>query len=139
MRVAGSTVGRIGAGLVVLVAVGHDDTEADADALAVKLAGLRVFRDDDARMNRSVVDAGGAALVVSQFTLLGDVRRGRRPSFTQAAAPEFAEPLVARVADRLADLGVPTETGRFGAMMEVRLVNDGPVTLVVETRDGRVV
>lgn len=138
VTVDGEVVGRIGVGFLCLVGVTHDDTDADAVALADKLAGLRVFPDADGRMNRSLVEAGGSALVVSQFTLYGDVRRGRRPSFTDAAAPEVAEPLVDRLAAELADRGVPVETGRFGAMMDVELCNDGPVTLVVEAVLGRV-
>ena len=134
-----ATVGEIRTGLMVLVGVGHDDTEADAAALAGKLAGLRVFPDDDGRMNRSVVEVGGSILVVSQFTLHGDVRKGKRPSFTRAAPPELAEPLVDRVVAELEGRGVPVAAGRFGARMEVALVNDGPVTLVIDVEDGRVV
>ncbi|NNC74338.1 MAG: D-tyrosyl-tRNA(Tyr) deacylase [Acidimicrobiia bacterium] len=139
VTVDGDTVGEIGVGLMVLVGVGHDDGPTDSVALAAKLAGLRVFPDDEGRMNLSVVDVGGAVLVVSQFTLHGDMRRGKRPSFTDAAPPDLAEPLVEQVASELDGLGVPVATGRFGARMEVTLVNDGPVTLVIEVRDGRVV
>ena len=138
VTVDGEVVGEIGLGFLCLVGVTHDDTIEDAEAIADKLAGLRVFRDDEGKMNRSLVDAGGAALVVSQFTLYGDVRRGRRPSFTEAAAPAVAEPLVERLAARLERSGVPVATGRFGAMMDVSLLNDGPVTLVVEASQGRV-
>ena len=138
VTVDGEVVGEIGHGFLCLVGVTHDDTMEDAEAIADKLAGLRVFRDDEGKMNRSLVDAGGAALVVSQFTLYGDVRRGRRPSFTEAAAPAVAEPLVERVVARLQQSGVPVATGRFGAMMDVSLLNDGPVTLVVEASRGRV-
>ena len=138
VAVGQEVVGEIGPGFLCLVGATHDDTDADAVAVADKLAGLRVFPDGDGKMNRSLVDVGGAALVVSQFTLYGDVRRGRRPSFTEAAAPEIAAPLVDRVAARLAELGVEVATGRFGAMMDVSLLNDGPVTLVVEASQGRV-
>ncbi len=131
VRVEGQLVGEIGAGLLVLLAVAAGDAEADADALAGKLARLRVFENDDGRFDRSLLDTGDAALVVSQFTLLADTGKGNRPSFTAAAAPADAEPLVERVAAALRGLGVPVETGRFGARMEVELVNDGPVTLVL--------
>lgn len=139
VRVDGETVGEIGRGLLILVGAAADDGPADAAALADKLAGLRIFPDDEGRMNRSVLEAGGAALVVSQFTLFGDVRRGRRPSFTAAAAPESAEPLVDLVVAHLEQAGVPCATGRFGAHMDVELLNDGPVTLVLEVSAGRVV
>jgi len=138
VRVAGETVGEIGPGLLVLVGAATGDTPADAAALADKLGGLRIFPDDEGRMNRSVGEAGGAVLVVSQFTLLGDLRRGRRPSFTGAAPPEEAEPLVDLVAEHLRSAGVPCATGRFRAHMEVELLNDGPVTLMLEIRGGRV-
>ena len=135
----GATVGEIGAGgLLVLVGVAPSDTAAEADALADKLVGLRIFRDEDDKMNRSVGDAGGAILVVSQFTLLADVRKGRRPAFTGAAPPERAEPLVERLAHAIRERGVHCETGRFGARMEVESVNDGPVTLVIDVAEGRV-
>jgi D-tyrosyl-tRNA(Tyr) deacylase len=136
--VAGETVGVIGAGLLVLVGVHHDDTVADAEALAAKVVSLRIFRDAEGKMNRSVADIGGGVLVVSQFTLYGSVRRGRRPSFTDAAVPEVAEPLVECVQEGIASAGVPVAGGRFGAMMNIALVNDGPVTLVLEVADGRV-
>lgn len=139
VRVDGETVGEIGRGLLVLVGAAAGDGPADAAALADKLAGLRVFPDDGGRMNLSVVEAGGAVLVVSQFTLCGDVRKGRRPSFTGAAPPEEAGPLVDLVADHLRRAGVPCATGRFRAHMDVELLNDGPVTLVVEVIAGRVV
>lgn len=139
VRVDGETIGEIGRGLLVLVGAAAGDGPADASALAEKLAGLRIFPDDEGLMNRSVVEAGGAVLVVSQFTLYGDVRRGRRPSFTAAAPPEAAEPLVDLVADGLRRAGVPCATGRFRAHMEVDLLNDGPVTLVLEVAGGRVV
>ena len=133
------TVGEIGTGLAVLVGVTHGDTESDSVALADKLKGLRIFPDSEGRMNRSVEDVGGAILVVSQFTLFGDARKGRRPSFVDAADPEVAEPLITTVVDRISDSGIPTATGRFGARMEVTIVNDGPVTMVLEVVDGRLV
>jgi D-aminoacyl-tRNA deacylase len=126
--------GSIGPGLCVLVGVTHDDTPADADKLAARLWGLRIFDDDDGVMNRSVPDVGGALLVVSQFTLYGDTTKGRRPSWIAAARPEVAEPLVDRVVDRLRSLGATVETGRFRTDMRVALVNDGPVTLMLDTR-----
>jgi D-tyrosyl-tRNA(Tyr) deacylase len=132
VRVDGDVVGAIGTGLLVLVGVTHTDDDATARRLAAKVAHLRVFDDDDGTMNRSVLDIGGAALVVSQFTLYGDTRKGRRPSWVDAARPEQAEPLVAAFATALGDLGVTVATGRFRADMQVELVNDGPVTLALE-------
>jgi D-aminoacyl-tRNA deacylase len=144
-RVSGATVtsradddeaavetGRIGTGLVALVGVTHDDDEAAATKLADKLWHLRIFADDAGAMNRSCGDVGGAVLVVSQFTLYGDARKGRRPSYVAAARPEQAEPLVERVVDRLRELGAEVATGRFRTEMAVTLTNDGPVTLLVE-------
>lgn len=138
VTVDGETVGTIGRGLAVLVGVAPTDTVADAQALADKLAGLRIFRDDADKMNLSVSDVAGAVLVVSQFTLYGDTRRGRRPSFVGAAQPDLAEPLVEAVVAAIEASGVPTATGRFGANMSVALTNDGPVTLVLEVSGGRV-
>ncbi|MGI9647871.1 MAG: D-aminoacyl-tRNA deacylase [Acidimicrobiia bacterium] len=138
VTVAGSVVGEIGDGLAVLVGVSDTDNEADANAVADKLAGLRVFADDEGKMNRSVIDSGGAVLVISQFTLLADIRKGRRPSFIHAADPAVADPLVRAVAARIAGHGVEVATGEFGAMMDVALVNSGPVTIVIETADGRI-
>jgi D-aminoacyl-tRNA deacylase len=135
VRVAGSVVGEVGRGLVVLVGVGPDDTEAVADALARRVTELRIFDDSDGRTNLSLIDVGGAALVVSQFTLYADTRRGRRPGFTGAAAPELAERLYLRFAAALRDLGVEVATGRFGEVMEVELVNDGPFTIWLDTAD----
>jgi len=120
-------------GLVVLVGVGPGDTEEQAKLLADKIAGLRIFADEKGKTNRSLVDIGGGALVVSQFTLFADLRRGRRPGFTTAASPDVAEPLVERVMDALRALGVPVQGGRFGADMQVELVNDGPFTIVLDT------
>ncbi|HSJ29749.1 MAG TPA: D-aminoacyl-tRNA deacylase [Acidimicrobiia bacterium] len=139
VKADGEISGEIGPGLLVLVGVSPLDGRADSVALADKLVGLRLFQDDAGRMNRSVSDIGGGILVVSQFTLYADVRRGRRPSFTDAADPLHAEPLVDAVVARIAEGGISTATGRFGAAMEVELVNDGPVTLVLEVSDGRVV
>ena len=125
-------VGSIEAGLCVLVGVTHDDTDEQAVKLARKVHGLRVFDDEDGVMNRSVDDVGGAVLIVSQFTLYGDASKGRRPSWTQAARPEQAEPLIEKVVDELRGLGVPVETGRFRADMVVTLENDGPCTIILE-------
>jgi D-aminoacyl-tRNA deacylase len=133
VRVDGDVVGEIGRGLVVLVGVGVNDTAGDAAWLAEKLAGLRIFPDDEQNMNRSVSDVGGAVLVISQFTLLGDARKGRRPSFIDAARPEHAEPLVRAVANGLRAAGLGVAEGRFGAMMGVELVNDGPVTILLDS------
>jgi len=126
-------VGEIGPGLLVLVGVAHDDGPAEAAWLADKVAGLRVFEDTEGRMNRSLAEAGGGALVVSQFTLYGDARRGRRPSFVAAARPEHAEPLVAAVAERLVAAGVKTATGRFRAEMTIESAGDGPVTILLDS------
>jgi D-tyrosyl-tRNA(Tyr) deacylase len=125
-------VGRIGRGLCVFVGVTHTDTEVVAERLAAKLAGLRIFDDEAGVMNRSVLDVGGAVLVVSQFTLYGDTSRGRRPGWSAAARPEAAEPLVDAVVGALRAAGVSVETGRFRTEMRVELCNDGPVTLLVE-------
>jgi D-tyrosyl-tRNA(Tyr) deacylase len=132
IRVDGEVVGACGTGLLVLVGAGHQDTAETADRLAAKIARLRIFPDDEGRFDRSLLDTGGEALLVSQFTLHGDTRKGNRPSFTEAAAPEIAEQLVARVVDCLRTEGVHVETGIFGARMEVELVNDGPVTIVLD-------
>jgi D-tyrosyl-tRNA(Tyr) deacylase len=126
--------GAIGPGLLVLLGVAADDTEEGARWLADKVVGLRVFNDADGKMNLSVADVGGAALVVSQFTLYGDCRKGRRPSFVEAAPPELAVPLYEAFVAAVRAQGIPTATGRFGAMMQVELVNDGPVTLIVDSR-----
>jgi D-tyrosyl-tRNA(Tyr) deacylase len=131
VRVAGAAAGEIGPGLLVLLGVAAGDGDTEAERLAGKVARLRVFEDDAGRFDRSLLDAGGAALVVSQFTLLADTEKGNRPSFTTAAAPEEAELLYERFCAALRDLGVPVETGVFGARMEVELVNDGPVTIVL--------
>ena len=132
VTVDGEVVGAIGPGLVALVGVTHDDGEAEAVKLAAKLANLRVLDDEGGVMNRSVLDQGASVLVVSQFTLYGDTAKGRRPSWIDAARPEHAEPLVDRVAAELRALGVEVATGRFRTDMQVALVNDGPVTVMVE-------
>src|SRR5262245_58392400 len=132
VHVDGELVGSCGRGLLVLVGIGHDDTPEAAKRLAGKVARLRVFENDDGRFDLSLVDVAGEALVVSQFTLLADTAKGNRPSFTGAAPPEQAQPLVEAFAAALRTLGVATETGRFGARMEVGLVNDGPVTIVLD-------
>jgi D-aminoacyl-tRNA deacylase len=132
----GELTGEIGPGLLVLVGIAHADTEADAGWLAAKVAALRVFDDDRGKMNRSVTEVGGAALVVSQFTLYGDARKGRRPSYVAAAAPERAAPLVEAVAKSLAGAGVPVASGRFGADMRVESSGDGPVTILLDSTRG---
>jgi D-tyrosyl-tRNA(Tyr) deacylase len=134
VAVEGGVRGRIGVGLLVLLAAGAGDTEADADFMARKIAELRIFADDAGKMNRSVEDVGGAVLVVSQFTLYGDCRAGRRPSFTRALAPEPAARLVDDVCRRLRARGLTVATGEFGAAMDVSLVNHGPVTLLLDSR-----
>jgi D-aminoacyl-tRNA deacylase len=135
VRVGDETVGEIESGLVILLGVGPDDEEATADALARRVTELRIFGDDAGRTNRSLIDVGGGALVVSQFTLYADTRRGRRPGFTGAAAPELAERLYLRFAAALRGLGVVVATGRFGAVMAVELVNDGPFTIWLDTAE----
>jgi D-aminoacyl-tRNA deacylase len=132
----GELTGEIGPGLLVLVGVTHGDTEADAAWLAAKVAGLRVFDDDQGKMNRALADVGGSALVVSQFTLYGDAAKGRRPSYVAAAPPEVAAPLVEAVAKALAGAGVPVATVRFGAAMLVESAGDGPVTIVLDSPRG---
>jgi D-tyrosyl-tRNA(Tyr) deacylase len=133
VRVGGECCGRIGPGLLALVGAGKADGPAQADALADKIVQLRIFEDDAGKMNRSLLETGGGLLVVSQFTLYGDTRKGRRPSFFEALEPEAAERLISRLTERARAAGVPVETGKFGAMMEVELVNAGPVTLLLET------
>jgi D-tyrosyl-tRNA(Tyr) deacylase len=133
VRVADEICSQIGHGMLVLLGVAANDTEADALQLAKKIAGLRIFEDSQQKMNLSLTDIGGAMLVVSQFTLLGDCRRGRRPDFTAAAPPELAEKLYQRFVDAVAQEGLPIATGRFRQNMEVELINDGPVTLIVQS------
>jgi D-tyrosyl-tRNA(Tyr) deacylase len=133
VTVDGDRIAEIGGGLLVLLGVAHGDTAARAGWLADKVAGLRVFADAEGKMNLDVREAGGSVLVVSQFTLYGDCRKGRRPSFVAAAPPEQAIPLYEAFVNGVKALGIPTQTGRFGAMMQVELINDGPVTLIVDS------
>ena len=129
-------IGVIGTGMMVLLGVAQDDGEADADWLVDKIVGLRIFEDDHGKMNRAITDVNGQILVVSQFTLLGDCRKGRRPSFVKAAAPDKAEALYNRFVQKIRDKGIGVETGRFGAAMKVALVNDGPVTLILSSPEN---
>jgi D-tyrosyl-tRNA(Tyr) deacylase len=138
VSVDGSVVGEIGPGLLVLLGVGRGDGTPEAAALVDKMLALRIFPDEEHRMNRSVVDAGGSVLVVSQFTLLADIRKGRRPSFTDAAAPDRAASLVEEVVAMVSGRGVRVATGEFGAVMDVKLLNAGPVTIVMDVVAGRV-
>jgi D-tyrosyl-tRNA(Tyr) deacylase len=133
VTVDGEITGAIGRGLLVLLGVGPADTDAGARWLVDKVVGLRIFPDAEGKMNRDVAEAGGGVLVVSQFTLYGDCRKGRRPSFVGAAPPELAEPLYEAFVAAVRARGLPAATGRFGAMMQVELVNDGPVTLLVDS------
>ncbi len=134
VTVNGYTTGEIGLGLLVLLGVGHDDTEEDASYLAAKIAGLRIFEDADGRMNLSVVEAGGSVLAVSQFTLYGDVRKGKRPSFDEAAPPEPARKLYEFFVAKIRSAGLRCETGRFQETMQVELVNEGPVTILLDSK-----
>lgn len=136
--VGGEVVSSIDGGFCLLVGIEPSDGEPDVRAAVDKIVGLRVFGDDTGKMNLSIGDVGGQVLVVSQFTLLGDLRKGRRPSFTRAAPPELAEPLVDAMADAFSELGIKTMTGVFGARMTVDIVNDGPVTFVIDVSGGRV-
>ena len=136
VTVAGELVGEIGMGYMVLVGAEEGDAEADVNYCADKISGLRVFEDADDKLNLSVKDVGGSVLLVSQFTLLGDARKGRRPSFIRAARPEQAEPLFEKLVQRVADAGIPVATGRFRTHMEVSLVNDGPVTILLDSKKG---
>jgi len=133
VRVHGRVTGRIGHGYLLLVGITHADTESQLAKLAEKISGLRLFADAEGKMNLALADVGGAVLVVSQFTLYGDVRKGRRPSFIDAARPEVAIPLYERFIALLRERGVPIETGEFGADMQVDLINDGPVTLMLDS------
>jgi D-tyrosyl-tRNA(Tyr) deacylase len=137
VTVDGSVAGSIGPGLLLLVGIEPSDTDEDIEGAVEKVVNLRVFPDQEGRMNLSLADTGGSVLVVSQFTLLGDVRKGRRPSYVGAAPPEMAELLIDAMVDRLREAGVHTETGMFGAAMEVELVNSGPVTLVMSIDRGK--
>lgn len=134
VTVSGEIVGQIGPGMLVLLGVTHEDEQRDVQYLAEKITGLRIFEDAEDKMNRSLRDVGGAMLVVSQFTLLGDCRHGRRPSFTAAAAPDQGERLYEAFVAEVQRLGVPVATGRFRAHMDVALINDGPVTLVLDSK-----
>lgn len=133
VTIDGEVVGEIGPGLMVLLGVAEGDSEREVRWMAEKLVGLRIFEDDQGKMNRSLLDMGGAMLVVSQFTLLGDCRKGKRPSFVGAAAPEVANSLYEQFVARVGEAGVPTATGRFRTEMKVALVNEGPVTILVES------
>ncbi len=133
--VSGNTIGSIENGLVILLGVQKDDAEADADYLAEKIANLRIFNDENEKMNLSIQDVKGSALVISQFTLCGDTKKGRRPSFINAAAPEEGNRLYEYFMERLQDEGIPVESGEFGAMMDVNLVNSGPVTFVLDSKE----
>jgi D-aminoacyl-tRNA deacylase len=133
VTVNGWTSGEIGLGLLVLLGVGQQDTETDANYLAEKIAGLRIFADEDGKMNRSVLDVGGSVLAVSQFTLYGDVRRGKRPSFDAAAPPDQARRLYELLVEKIQAAGLRCETGRFQEMMQVELVNEGPVTILLDS------
>ena len=134
VRVGGEIVGEIGKGFLVLLAVGKEDSEKDADWLAEKIVGLRVFEDEQGKLNLSLKDVGGEILIVSQFTLYGDCRKGRRPSFDQSAPPELAERLYNYFVEKVKEKGVKVATGRFQAFMEVELVNSGPVTLIIDSQ-----
>ncbi len=136
VKVGDEITGEIGKGLMVLLGVAREDTEADADYLAEKIAGLRIFEDEAGKMNLSALDVGGAVLAVSQFTLLGDVRRGKRPSFDAAARPELARRLYEQFVEQVRGLGLRCETGRFQEMMEVELINSGPVTILIDSKKG---
>jgi len=135
VTVDGTVLGEIGSGLLILICAMQGDTEAQADKLAAKIAKLRIFKDDDGRMNRSVTDIGGGALIVSQFTLAADTSRGNRPGFSAAAAPDEGNRLYDYFADQVAAQGIPIQKGQFGADMKVRLLNDGPVTIWMDTAD----
>jgi len=134
VKIDGETVGEVGHGLLVLLGVTHNDSPEQAEWLADKIVGLRIFEDADGKMNRDVTEVEGGILIVSQFTLYGDCRKGRRPSFIEAAPPAIAVPLYAAFVDGVRARGVPTATGRFGTMMMVELVNDGPVTVIVDSK-----
>lgn len=134
VTIAGDCVGDIGPGLVVLLGIAHDDAPEQAQWLAKKIVNLRIFSDADGKMNRDLLEIGGAMLIVSQFTLYGDCKKGKRPSFIAAAGPSVAIPLYEEFINGVKALGVPTATGRFGADMQVELINDGPVTLIVDSK-----
>ncbi|MBI2845959.1 MAG: D-tyrosyl-tRNA(Tyr) deacylase [Chloroflexi bacterium] len=133
VSVEGELVGEIGPGLLILLGAGKGDTPREAEWMAEKVANLRIFPDTQGKFNHSLLESGGQALVVSQFTLYADIKKGRRPSFIQAAPPEVAEPLVEQFASGLARLGIKVASGKFGAMMDVHLINDGPVTIILDS------
>ena len=133
VKVGDEIVGNIGPGLLVLLGVAKSDTQSDADYLVAKITGLRIFEDENGKMNLSLVNIDGAILTVSQFTLYGDVRKGKRPSFDDAAPPQLANQLYEYFVEKIRDAGIPCETGRFQAMMKVELVNDGPVTILLDS------
>lgn len=139
VKVENEVIGEIKNGLVVLLGITHEDTEADINALVQKLIHLRIFEDEENKLNNSLVDIQGKILSISQFTLYADVRKGRRPNFINAAKPEYAETLYELFNDKLRKENINVETGSFGAMMEVELLNDGPVTIILETKDGKIV
>ncbi|MCL5037680.1 MAG: D-aminoacyl-tRNA deacylase [Chloroflexi bacterium] len=134
VTVDGKVLGRIDDGLLILLGVGADDEKADADYMAEKIANLRIFRDEEGKMNLSLIDTGGKALIISQFTIYGDCRKGRRPGFTDAAPPDKGKSLYEYFIEKMKDLGVVTGQGEFGAMMKVSLVNDGPVTFILDSK-----
>lgn len=133
VKVGGELVSEIGAGLLIFLGIAHDDTETELEYIANKVANLRIFEDADGKMNCSLLDTGGSALVVSQFTLYGDCRKGRRPSFIDAARPEVANALYEQFITALKQLNIPTQGGSFQAMMDVQLINDGPVTILLDS------
>lgn len=135
VKVDGKIVGEIDNGFVVLLGVTHEDNEKDIEYLVKKMVHLRVFEDENGKMNYSLLDIGGSILSISQFTLYADTRKGRRPSFTKAAKPEFADELYEKFNEKLIEQGIPVQTGEFGAMMDVSLTNVGPVTLIIDTKD----
>ncbi|MGV2622209.1 D-aminoacyl-tRNA deacylase [Halobacillus sp. ACCC02827] len=135
VEVAGETIGQVGQGIVVLLGVTQEDTEEDARYLAKKIPYLRIFEDENGKMNHSLMDVEGKMLSISQFTLYGDCRKGRRPNFMGAAKPELAEPLYKTFNEMVTQEGIPVETGEFGAMMNVQLTNDGPVTLIIDSKE----
>jgi D-aminoacyl-tRNA deacylase len=136
VSVGDEVVGKIGPGLLVLVGVAKSDTQADTEYLATKIAGMRIFEDENGKMNLSLAETHGAVLAVSQFTLYGDVRKGKRPSFDEAATPELARELYEYFVAKIREVGITCETGRFQAMMQVELVNDGPVTILLDSARG---
>lgn len=139
VTVEGKVVGKINHGLMILLGITHDDTEKDIEAIVNKLVHLRIFEDEVDKMNLSLIDVQGSVLSVSQFTLYGDIRKGRRPSFTNAAKPEYAEKLYELFNEKIRSFNIRVETGSFGAMMDVSLINDGPVTIVIESMDGKLI